>query len=270
MNDPRTAVRIRFGSHSVAITSEASQILEGIRDAFSFMISHEPCDLAGRFTVRSVGEGYAIEEETAVDAGHGSQVETLHALRYSMIQHFMDARDDLVWFHGGAAASSGRAVLLPGPRGRGKSTLVDALCARGWEYVSDDVLPVAYSDLAVEPFPQTPAFREHPGEEKPEEWLLTARKRVVRLDPRQVCDRPQRIGAFVFPAYQPGASATIEPRSPATAALALLEGCWDFPRHRERAVERVAELADRIPAYDVTFSDGAAAAALVAETLRER
>ena len=46
-----------------------------------------------------------------------------------------------MWLHAGAAAYRSGSVMILGPWGRGKSTLVTSLYANGWTYLSDDVVP---------------------------------------------------------------------------------------------------------------------------------
>src|SRR5437588_5970379 len=94
-----------------------------------------------------------------------SLFEILRHVRFSVIQALIGARSDLIWFHAGAATFRGRAMVLPGARGRGKSTLVTGLCARGWAYLSDDIVPVSPSSSYVVSFPVTPTRREFPGQE---------------------------------------------------------------------------------------------------------
>jgi len=51
--------------------------------------------------------------------------------------------------------------------------------------------------------------------------------------------------------------------------LHLLEQCGNFPRHRERAVSYVCALVQRVPCFSVCFSDGEAAADVVARRLED-
>ena len=180
-----------------------------------------------------------------------------------MIQLFIQARPDLLWFHAGAAASGDCAVLLPGPRGHGKSTLVTGLCARGWTYLSDDIVPIDPISSRVVPFPMTPARREFPGREMPEDWLREPNKVEVSLVPMNICWQPATIGTLVFPRYGLDAVAALSTCSPAQAARDMLQHCWNFDSHREAAVRYVCDLAARLPAFRLSFGDGNRAAELL-------
>jgi hypothetical protein len=181
----------------------------------------------------------------------------------------MDSRPDLLWFHAGAVAAAGRAVLLPGSRGQGKSTLVLALCDQGWTYLSDDVVPLEPDSGRVVPFPQTPAVRRHPGQEMPSDWLRVARKTEVTVAPGRVTRQSVAVGALVFPIYRSGATTEVSTCSPAHAAAELLHHCWNFSSHREVAVRHVCDLVRHVPAVRLSFSEHQAAGVL-ARTLEER
>lgn len=56
--------------------------------------------------------------------------------------------------HAGVVARAGRALVLPGPSGHGKSTLVAALLRAGWDYVSDESLCLRWDDGAVVAYPR--------------------------------------------------------------------------------------------------------------------
>lgn len=59
------------------------------------------------------------------------------------------------WFlHGGAVRYKNSAILLLAGTGTGKSTLVCHLCSQGFEYMTDDIIPINKNSLAVVPFPK--------------------------------------------------------------------------------------------------------------------
>jgi hypothetical protein len=63
-------------------------------------------------------------------------------------------------FHAGAVAHDGRAAILCGPTGAGKSTLSRTCAvAAGLDYLSDEVAPLLAATGVVLPYPRTPGLR---------------------------------------------------------------------------------------------------------------
>src|SRR5262249_42219468 len=157
--------------------------------------------------------------------GDGSLVNTLQHLNYEIVLQLIQARCDLLWFHAGAAAYQGNAVMISGAWGRGKSTLITSLCACGWTYLSDDIVPLDPNSGKIIPYPQTPIVRESLGQEMPLHRLSELRKTTVTLNPDIVCREPMPIGGLIFPRYDLHAPSTILTCSPATAMSELLQNC---------------------------------------------
>lgn len=68
------------------------------------------------------------------------------------------------WFyiHGGALNYEGKTVLIIGPTGAGKSTMIANLCnEKGFFYLSDDVIPVHICDLTTASFPKPIFLRKN-------------------------------------------------------------------------------------------------------------
>ena len=257
-------VYIEFEGQQVAVTSDAHEVLAGVEGIYSAMVVPTATRAVRTFEVSGNGGGYRITGTTAFHLTDGSLTDVLRCLRFSVIQALMEARPDLLWFHAGAAAADRRAILLLGPRGRGKSTLIVALCARGWTYLSDDVVPLNPSSSRAVPFPLTPARREFPGQEMPADWLRSPHKVDVPLPSRSLGRHPVPVGALVFPKYRVGAPARLSPCPAAEAAAELLQHCWNFAEHGRAALRRLCDLAARVPAYHLSFSDGELATDLLA------
>jgi len=66
-----------------------------------------------------------------------------------VLTHVLATRNRFV-LHGGAVVRDGRAVLLLGPTGAGKSTLAVGATATGWTVLSDDLVAVRLGDHGVE------------------------------------------------------------------------------------------------------------------------
>lgn len=251
---------VTFGAYEVAVVSTAPEVVAGLERIFSEMLVGEASHLVGRLEVCRDNGRYEVRGNTEIEIEDGSLADVLRCLRFSVIQLLIRARADLFWLHAGAVAKAGGAILFPGPRGRGKSTLVTGLCARGWAYLSDDIVPLHLESNAVFPFPQTPAFREHPGQEMPDEWLRVPNKTEVTLAPGIVCAEPMPVVGVVFPAYTAGAPVELTVCSPASAAAELLRHCWNFSDHGAAAVRYVCDLATRVSAWRLSFACGDAAA----------
>ena len=258
---PRT-IYIAFGSHQVALTSDAPEVLAGVESMYAAMVAPAATRVAGRLEVSRNGGPYDIRGNT-VELEDGSLADILRCLRFSVIQVLIQVRPDLLWLHAGAVASGGRAMLLPGEPGRGKSTLASSLCARGWTYLSDEVVPLIPASSRAVPFPLTPAKREFPGQEMPQDWLRAPNKVEVPLAPERLCREPVPVGALVFPSYKVGAPAELSPCPPAHAVVELLRHSWNFASHQGGAVRYLCDLAARVPAVHLSFGDGELAAELL-------
>jgi hypothetical protein len=69
-----------------------------------------------------------------------------------VLHRAMRARADAIFFHAASVAVEGRAALLVGLKGAGKSTLALALAARGHALLGDEHACYAPATAAVEPF----------------------------------------------------------------------------------------------------------------------
>jgi hypothetical protein len=216
-----------------------------------------------RIEVLRSGTAYRGAGPAGQFAGEGGLEDVLRWARYQAIEQIILARSDLLWLHGAVAGWHGRAVVMPGPRGRGKSTLVTTICARGWSFLTDDILPVDPAALRVLPFPQVPAVRPDPGQDLPESWLRQAAKSEVRVDDWTVTN-PLPIGAIVLPEARRSGGASLTPCSSAEAVLELASGCWNFAEHGERAVAVLARLVAGRPTFRLAFRDPDQAAELIA------
>ncbi len=61
--------------------------------------------------------------------------------------------------HAAVVARQGRAVILPGPPGAGKSTLCAGLVERGWRLLSDELTLLRMDDDLVDPVPRPVALK---------------------------------------------------------------------------------------------------------------
>lgn len=118
----------------------------------------------------------------------------------------------LAFVHAGVVRVGGVGILIPGRSFSGKSTLVQAFCAAGAAYASDE-FAVIDGRGRVRPFARPLALRRSGG------W-------VERIDPGMlpggVVRRACRVAMVLLPRYRPGAAWRPSELSPARCLLELL------------------------------------------------
>ena len=142
-----------------------------------------------------------LRDSTGRYAG-GSLEHVLHHARKWSTAAFAAAHPELLWLHAAAAARNGCVIVLAGPAGSGKSTLVVRLLAQAWQLFADDVVPVRASRCEALPLAFSPDVRTAPSEDGTDVQLfLEQPKTVVSVPSDRVASRPAPVGAIVFPEY---------------------------------------------------------------------
>ena len=256
---------ISFQNCQVAIHSNIAEVLAEVKQSFQSMLEPKATRIVGELQLFWANGEYHLLGGSEGRIHNGTLNDVLDRLKYEAVLKLIQARPDLLWLHAGAAAYQDRAVVFSGLSGRGKSTLVTSLYAKGWTYLSDDVLPLDLDSAKVLPFPRTPEVRENRGLELSAEQVQELNKIVVNLTPDSVCRKPMQIAALVFPTYSLRSPTEILPYSPATAALELLQNCLNFVDRKESAVGHVCQLIQQIPVFRLSFSNGDLATETIGE-----
>ena len=182
--------------------------------------------------------------------------------------------------HAAALVRRGKALLLAGESGVGKTTLSAVMLKRGFGYLSDEFAPLS-SDLTVRscPFPlrlRESALRLLPslapeltlwptpfgatGDEVfyglPAPWLSSP-------------EAPVPVGLIVFPRAGASGGGELRKLTPGLAALRLMALTLNGEFLGDRGFLMVADLVERIPGYDLRLG-GVEEAARLVEDLWER
>lgn len=214
----------------------------------------------------------------------GSAAEVAPAVAGLALRAVVDHVADRLALHAAGLATAGRAVILPAPSGAGKTTLALALLARGWDFLTDELVLIDPRG-AVTPCPRALRLRA------PTPALIPGLRRWVRLHPLPSAplpgqpglpDRPVALGiplrqaplsarpavaAIVFPEYRPHRPTTLTALPPGVAAIRLLQQTLNGGTLGGRAARWAIDLAAGCPSYALSVGSLAEAADAVANLL---
>jgi hypothetical protein len=190
----------------------------------------------------------------------------LHQIDNELAYILENARPDLYFVHAAALAIDGRALLLVGESGAGKSTTSYAFAASGVEYLSDELAPMEPETGRVHPYPRAICLKKDPphplsvpADHLRTEWTLHVGAASLSATVR---DQPAVLDRIYFVKYSLGhAAATLRPMSRGEAALRLYEGALNQLAHPNMGLDDTLRLVRRAECFEL-LSAG------VADTLR--
>ena len=160
-------------------------------------------------------------------AGPLRRVQVYNLLYSSLVRGL----DNAFLIHAAALAARGRAWLVAGPSGSGKSSIALALARRGFGVLSDDIAPLSIRDRCVHPFPRRFGLLREEG--PPTAGLVLGDKRFV--EPGDLGARsepaPLPLGGVVItnPWQSPESAAATGDAAPAIRLeVGLLRGAAEF------------------------------------------
>lgn len=180
--------------------------------------------------------------------------------------------------HAGAVQFGATGVLVPGPSGAGKTTLVAGLVHAGMDYLSDELVVLDSGGSQLLPYPKplvvepgsqpVIAALVRGGVDDAFADLLGDQRYVVADDirPRSVGARC-RAGVVITPRYRPGSRSTLVPMSAEDAFVELATATVNLPRHGGRGVETLSRLARECRCYRLEMAALDDACALVLDAL---
>jgi len=170
--------------------------------------------------------------------------------------------------HAGTVAFGGRALILPGTPGSGKSTLSAALNLRGARLLSDEFGLVKPETGELLPMPRGIPLKNtsieaildfDPAAPLGPTYPKTRKGRVRHLRPDADSQRrqhePARPGWLVFPKYRAGAAEELQPLDKTEAFRQLAFNCFNYRLLGETSFRAIGEIIRTVDCYSFTFSD---------------
>jgi hypothetical protein len=194
----------------------------------------------------------------------GSPAYVFHLARKWITAAFVSAHPDFLWLHAAAATRDEEGILLAGPAGAGKSTLVVQLVGHAWGLLADDAVPLDMGNRTALPLPFSPGLRKaHHVLDDDFQAFLEQPKIVVTVSPGQVALLPVSIDVVVFPQYVSSRaySPVLERLSVVPAAQSLAAQCLFPSPDRLKSLSDAFRLAKSVPCYRLLYGDAATAAA---------
>jgi len=167
-----------------------------------------------------------------------------------------------------AVEKNGRAAILPGPPGSGKSTLTAGLVLSGWRLLSDELTLVDRKTGLIQPLPRPVSLKNQSidviRQFSPDACLNrashdTVEGTVAHMRPPRDSVLAQhetaRPGWVIFPEWKAGVPAAISPRSQAQTFMFLAQNAFNYNHLGADGFRVGSALIDQTACYDFRYSE---------------
>jgi HprK-related kinase A len=195
---------------------------------------------------------------------------------------FTQKLQDLI-IHAATLERGGKAVILPGAPGSGKSTLCADLVFRGWRLLSDEFAIIRGPDAQLHPHPRPVSLknaaidliaRRHPAAQLGRRHHGTAKGTVAYLRaPDEAVRRAHELARpclVVFPRYREGAPPVLERLERARAFMDLIGQSPNYLMLMAAGFETMARLVEACDHYLLTYGSLDDATDMLTRLAREK
>jgi hypothetical protein len=257
-------VHVAFASLVVMVQSDYPRVAEELREIFGPMVV---CDASAtpvaRVRVGRLGDGFMVDDPTSADGSSADDESSAAREAYhAVVKQLMRERRDLVWLHGAVVGCGGRAHILCGPSGVGKSTLVDDLVQRGWSYLSDEIAAIDPSSCLAYPFPLTPQRRIAHGTVRVDaDAVHRVPKIAVDVPTERIARAPSPVAALqLLRQRHDGGPTASTGCAPGQAVLHLLRNSLNDTCEREQEIAGLSRLVSHVHSSQLAYSSLSSAA----------
>jgi HprK-related kinase A len=214
--------------------------------------------LSGK-SVRAFANGYAPYQAVPARLAVPAMEATINGFLWKYLAR-------VLLLHAAVIERAGRAILLPGPSGVGKSTLCTALIARGWRLLTDEIAMVRPQDGQLTPHPRAISLKNEaiqlaakalPDAHLSGPFVNPTKGAVAFMRPPTLAI--ERAGEtaepalVVFPHYRPDARVEVEPIEKAQAFMKLIACSANYFTLLESGFETLANLVESCDHYALAY-----------------
>jgi hypothetical protein len=261
MNDsPTQTFHISFNGSQVSVVTDVDYVKRTLDQSYGPVLEAEATACVGTLSIMQAGADSVDITGTESLRWHYTKIDPLLSYIKQYVHGlFMQAHRDLLWVHAAVVEWDGRAVVLCGRSGVGKSTLSLLLCASGWRLLSDDVAPILPTSNVVLPFYQGATRRISPGRFLEASEVGGLPREEIILDAGSMADGPSDIASIVFPSFQDSVDARLTRMRSGDAALELVRNVANLPDQKDEAVWRACRIVESVPAFSLGYGNQASA-----------
>lgn len=224
---------------------------------------HPPAHITFSLSIEESGEALRLSASQPGESYRGSYGEMALYLMERVTFHLADRSRGGAVFHAACLSWQGKALLLAGASGSGKSSLSAWLTGRGFYWLTDEIAFLPSGSLECQGFsrplhlkpPADTLFPALLGSGSPGPLPVGAAGWLV--PPFVPGDGPQeqsaRLHQIIFPHFKPGSPFQFERLSKASAALALANTLVNARNLPDHGFPQLVGLARAVPAYQMTY-----------------
>jgi hypothetical protein len=204
-------------------------------------------------------------EDRAITRRSGTDL-AIARVAWEVNRGVIEEAENRLLLHAAAAERDGKIVLLAGPEGSGKSTLVAALVCSGFRYVTDETVAVELPGMTIAPYPKPVALDSRSLASLRDLWPGVPQTQdsgsVEQLLPAHAIGRgavapPGGIARVLvlLSAYRPGVATAARSIARSEAATILVEQAFNFRELGPGRLDAMAEIVRACDCYRVAVGD---------------
>ena len=216
--------------------------------------------------------GFALSRPDASASSAANPGDLLFLLERDLVVELQRRRPEFLFLHSAALDLRGRACLLVGESGAGKSTTTWALLHHDFHYLSDELSPVDVETLQVHGYPHALCLKERPPRtySLPGDALDLGRTIHVPASamPKAAIREPRPIAALFLVKYSSGLGApSLHALGAAEASAHLYVSALNTLAHPNRGLDAVVRLAENVPCFALATADLPSTCALISSAM---